>query len=489
MSKWKKSLAMVLTAAMLLSVLPVSTWAAEREPEPEDEVVFNLGTMDVTVGTDQARAEEGQEPYDLFQPDGSYTLELEPDAFFPYEVQFTHDGQTQQVWFMDPEDTVDVGGHTFGVFSESTDPNKLTQIGIWVGEDYIPAYPEEKTFTNDGPEAMPISGGLPLAKEVKNAKLDLSNKYLPSQLTKVQVSAVLSGIGHTGTSDRVAWVRGYSSDDFQILNQSDTMDLSDRYGSFRIDLLVGSALQLDKGNNTLYQVNVTVPKAEMFQWDVLAGTESVKNSSYYNENSYGDIKTDGYYEVGLNPAAGSAESLKLKMDFDTNYNAGGKTASVYQGLYKTEEALANAQEITGQIWGTKAAGIDVESEDQVELTVVLKNSDGTVADILPQTVVVYTYGLWVGPDNLYSTNETTANLVDSKSGDTEDGRKVYTFSLVAGNAVDGAYALMLEYISGTINYQGTCDHIQKAVQGLYSTLDQAANQPDLKEKLFIGSSQ
>ena len=75
MSKWRKSLAMVLTAAMLLSVLPVSTWAAESEPEPDDEVVFNLGTMDVTVGTDQARAEEGQEPYDLFQADGSYTLE------------------------------------------------------------------------------------------------------------------------------------------------------------------------------------------------------------------------------------------------------------------------------------------------------------------------------------------------------------------------------------------------------------------------------
>lgn len=405
MSKWKKSLAMVLTAAMLLSVLPVSTWAAESEPEPDDEVVFNLGTMDVTVGTDQARAEEGQEPYDLFQPDGSYTLELEPDAFFPYEVQFTHDGQTQQVWFMDPEDTVDVGGHTFGVFSESTDPNKLTQIGIWVGEDYIPAYPEEKTFTNDGPEAMPISGGLPLAKEVKPVNLDLSNKYLPSQLTKVQVSAVLSDIGHTGTNDRVAWVRGYSSDDFQILDQSGTMDLSASYGSVRIDLLVGSALQLDKGNNTLYQVNVTVPKAEMFQWDVLAGTESVKSSSYYNENSYGDIKTDGYYEVGLNTAAGSAESLKLKMDFDKLYNANGRTASVYQGLYETEEALANAREITGQIWGTDAAGIDVESEDQVELTVVLKNSNGTVAGILPQTVVVFVHDVEILPDGIYTAQE------------------------------------------------------------------------------------
>ncbi len=492
MSKWRKSLAMVLTAAMLLSVLPVSTWAAESEPEPDDEVVFNLGTMDVTVGTDQARAEEGQEPYDLFQADGSYTLELEPDAFFPYEVQFTHDGQTQQVWFMDPEDTVDVGGHTFGVFSESTDPNKLTQIGIWVGEDYIPAYPEEKTFTNDGPEAMPISGGLPLAKEVKPVDLNLSNNYLPSQLTEVRVSAVLSGIKHTGTgNDRVAWVRGYSSDDFQILDQSGTMDLSDRYGSVHIDLLVGSALQLDKGNNTLYQVNVTVPKAEMFQWDVLAGTESVKSSSYYNENSYGDIKTDGYYEVRLKPAAGSAESLKLKMDFSDQYEANGKTASVYQGLYETEEALANAQEITGQIWGTDAAGIDVKNEDQVELTVVLKNSDGTVAGILTQTVLLWVTRMRLSPDGIFTAQEpyTGVNDPTNKSSFWEDGREVFLLPVETGYAAEGTYALMLEYYDGQNYRRGTCDHIQKAVQGLYSTLDQAANQPDLKEKLFIGSSQ
>ena len=445
MSKWKKSLAMVLTAAMLLSVLPVSTWAAESEPEPDDEVVFNLGTMDVTVGTDQARAEEGQEPYDLFQPDGSYTLELEPDAFFPYEVQFTHDGQTQQVWFMDPEDTVDVGGHTFGVFSESTDPNKLTQIGIWVGEDYIPAYPEEKTFTNDGPEAMPISGGLPLAKEVQNVNLDLSKKYLPSQLTKVQVSAVLSGVGHNGTeSDRVAWVRGYGSDDFQILDQSGTMDLSARYGSVHIDLLVGSALQLDKENNTLYQVNVAVPEAEMFQWDVLAGTESVKSSSYYNENSYGDIKTDGYYRVGLKPAAGSAESLKLKMDFSDQYEANGKTASVYQGLYETKEALANAQEITGQIWGTDAAGIDVESEDQVELTVVLKNSDGTVAGILLQTVVMRVNSMELYPAGILTAQEPYTDVGDSnKSSFWEDGREVFLLPVKPGYAAEDTYALML----------------------------------------------
>lgn len=480
MSKWKKSLAMVLTAAMLLSVLPVSTWAAESEPEPEDEVVFNLGTMDVTVGTDQARAEEGQEPYDLFQADGSYTLELEPDAFFPYEVQFTHDGQTQQVWFMDPEDTVDVGGHTFGVFSESTDPNKLTQIGIWVGEDYIPAYPEEKTFTNDGPEAMPISGGLPLAKEVKNAKLDLSNNYLPSQLIDVRVSAVLSGVGHTGTeSDRVAWVRGYSSDDFHILSQSDTMDLSSLDSTFRIELLVGSALQLDKEHNTLYQVDVTIPQGDLFQWDVLAGTESVMTGSYFYEEPHVDHTT-----VWLSPTAASAENLKLKMNFGAVFQNSGKTASVYQGHHETEEALANAQEITGQIWGADAVGIDVESEDQVELTVVLKNSDGTVARILPQSVEIYFDTLLIVPDNLYYPDGTSDRLVDTSYGDMEDEIKVYTYSLIAGNAADGNYALMLEDTSS----KGTCDHIQKAVQGLYSTLDQAANQPDLKEKLFISPS-
>lgn len=77
--------------------------------------------------------EEGQEPYDLFQADGSYTLELEPDAFFPYEVQFTHDGQTQQVWFMDPEDTVDVGGHTFSVESSVSDPAAITEMTFTAG--------------------------------------------------------------------------------------------------------------------------------------------------------------------------------------------------------------------------------------------------------------------------------------------------------------------------------------------------------------------
>lgn len=498
MSKWKKSLAMVLTAAMLLSVLPVSTWAAESEPEPDDEVVFNLGTMDVTVGTDQARAEEGQEPYDLFQPDGSYTLELEPDAFFPYEVQFTHDGQTQQVWFMDPEDTVDVGGHTFGVFSESTDPNKLTQIGIWVGEDYIPAYPEEKTFTNDGPEAMPISGGLPLAKEVQNVNLDLSKKYLPSQLTDVRVSAVLSGVGHNGTeSDRVAWVRSESeydrNDDFQILDQSGTMDLSYRYGSFHIDLLVGSALQLDKGNNTLYQVNVTVPKAEMFQWDVLAGTASVKSGCYYYEDSYGDIKTDGFYEVELLSEVRNAENLKLKVNFSDEYDANGKNASVYLGLYETEEALSYAQEITDQIWGPDAAGIDVKNEDQIELTIVLKNSDGTVAGVLPQTVVLVTNSITVWPDSLYTAEDPYTSVLPEKSDGAEgyekDGIKVFNFMLARGYANDDTYALMLSYDKDNNNYLGTCDEIQKAVEGLYQTLDQAADQPDLKEKLFVGTSE
>ena len=82
---------------------------------------------------------------------GNYTIALEDNAFFPYEVQFTYDGETWTEWFMDPDDTVNVGGHEFSVVSEQTDPSVLTQIGVTIGGEYIPAYPEEKEFSDVPP--------------------------------------------------------------------------------------------------------------------------------------------------------------------------------------------------------------------------------------------------------------------------------------------------------------------------------------------------
>ena len=94
MRKLKKGLASLLAVVMLLSVLPVAAMAAEADENTAAEVVFNLGTMEVTVGTDEEKLETAEVPYDLFDGDGNYTMDLGPDAFFPYEVQFTCGGDT-----------------------------------------------------------------------------------------------------------------------------------------------------------------------------------------------------------------------------------------------------------------------------------------------------------------------------------------------------------------------------------------------------------
>ena len=87
MRTWKKGLASLLTLLMLVSALPVTALAAEQpDASVPDEVVYNLETMDVTVGSDPEKAETAEVPYVLFDEDGNYTLNLGPDAFFPYEV-------------------------------------------------------------------------------------------------------------------------------------------------------------------------------------------------------------------------------------------------------------------------------------------------------------------------------------------------------------------------------------------------------------------
>lgn len=130
MQRLKKGLASLLAVLLLASVLPAAAMAEETDGNAAEEVVFNLGTMDVTVGSDREKYEEGEVPYDLFDEDGNYTMDLGPDAFFPYEVQFTCGGATWTEWFMDADDTVEVGGHIFSVETYVSDPAALTGLSF-----------------------------------------------------------------------------------------------------------------------------------------------------------------------------------------------------------------------------------------------------------------------------------------------------------------------------------------------------------------------
>ncbi|MDE6925503.1 MAG: hypothetical protein K2P59_09650, partial [Acetatifactor sp.] len=76
-----------------------------------DTVVFNTGHGNVTVAQNSVSANDCADDY--FAEDGSYTIQTELNAFFPYEVQFTCNGETTRKWFMSPDSSVEIGGHIF----------------------------------------------------------------------------------------------------------------------------------------------------------------------------------------------------------------------------------------------------------------------------------------------------------------------------------------------------------------------------------------
>ena len=499
MSKWKKSLAMVLTAAMLLSVLPVSTWAAESEPEPDDEVVFNLGTMDVTVGTDQARAEEGQEPYDLFQADGSYTLELEPDAFFPYEVQFTHDGQTQQVWFMDPEDTVDVGGHTFSVESSVSDPAAITGMTFTAGNKTAVVYPEEKEFTNEGYSVDPGSL-LPLKEVALDVKLE---GLFPDELKAVKISAVLSGQNKTG--DFAVWAKGYGSDDYTVVSRENgTIDLSpdNKYSDYQYaEIIVGSDDQLDS-TNVRYRVSVQITPAG----DILVPTVVSEQRSaiqVYDISLWERNKTQNILQIGVAPSDWQyGEKAYLSLNVADKFNANNDlTATVYEGAYASEEeAIAANAAVVTDLWaqdlttGGHLADYSYQQNFQglPTVTVVLKRADG-VAYTQAMSLYLYQAEMSMWPYQLAVANDKGGynNVGSSGSSDWNDDLEmsVWTETVVAPYTADQTYYLRMKMNNPADKSGNQSDpygkrFVQWAAVGNFKTAEAIKAQPDIKSQLF-----
>ena len=121
-----------------------------------DKVKFNTGNhvWSVVSYEDFWENEIGD---GCFEEDGSYTINIpEENPFFPYEVQFTYRGKTINEWFMTPDDSVEVGGHTFYV-SAHFDDSVVTQMSLKVAGETVVVYPEEKRFTDDGDGTAALS--------------------------------------------------------------------------------------------------------------------------------------------------------------------------------------------------------------------------------------------------------------------------------------------------------------------------------------------
>ena len=153
MKHLKQGIAAFLAALLIMPTLPAAAEGTTAAAASEaDQVWFNTGNLAVSVIDPSVSENEAYQSQwmDLFAEDGSYTINIpEENPFFPYEVQFTCNGETTNEWFMNPEDTVEVGGHTFRV-SAYFDNTAVTQMSLKVGGQEVTVYPEEKAFTNDG---------------------------------------------------------------------------------------------------------------------------------------------------------------------------------------------------------------------------------------------------------------------------------------------------------------------------------------------------
>ena len=238
--------------------LPKNGASEEGKPQDIENVQFNTGDHVWTiVNEDDFNTYEYGDGY--FEKDGSFTINIpELNPFFPYEVQFTSNGKTENKWFQSPDDTVEVGGHTFKV-AANFDGTGITQMSMEVAGDTVVVYPEEKTFTNDGDGVQEMSL-IPLEK--KTLSVDLQG-YTPVELTKVKVKTIVESL-NLSDDVKIAW-KNRLYDEYSLKNLEDEVDLS--YCAFssgnECEMIVGDGDQLNS-NNIRYKLNVLTTKSS--QW-------------------------------------------------------------------------------------------------------------------------------------------------------------------------------------------------------------------------------
>lgn len=164
-----------------------------------DEVCFNTGNHVWSV--------VNQEAFELgagdvsFEEDGNYTINIpEENPFFPYEVQFTYEDEVTNEWFMTPDDSVEIGGHTFYV-SAHFDGTAVTRMSLNVAGDTVIVWPKEKEFTDDGDGEL-LTSLLPLRE--RYLRVDLS-AYTPAELTMVSPSEIFTGENQLTDTDKIVW--------------------------------------------------------------------------------------------------------------------------------------------------------------------------------------------------------------------------------------------------------------------------------------------
>ena len=462
----------------------------EEEKQEVDEVQFNTGNHVWSVVNEEA-FESGTGDV-AFEDDGSYTINLEDNAFFPYEVQFTHDGEVTNEWFMTPDDSVEVGGHTFYV-SSYADGTVLTQMTLKVGGDTVVVYPEEKEFTDEEEGGIAPMSLLPLTQKSLTVNLE---GYTPAELSMVSVATVFTGDNALKDTEKVVWTY-YGEDDYTVSMSGDMLNLSygtrgSSYTSW--DMIVGDGDQLT-GTNIKYRVAVQVTPSKEWLLPVLYvenadGTRkeiAVSRYDYYDYYSNDrDRELDVYGSDELAPY-GTTVYAGLSLNSAVFETPGFSSVRVYEGWYSTAEEAMAGKEITSQIWNPdmteKGAGYAFQNDTQKEITMVVFDGNGQVTGCLPMKLNVYlesdsfSYGL------KKVTADKTEYVTNGLRGRVQDGCVFYTWTLYKEFAANDIYNLEMDY--RTAGTDSNSD-VTAAYLGQYSTIAEAkaAGAKEIKDTLF-----
>lgn len=477
------------SASPSVSPVPSATPTPSASPTPEesvspeelvtDKVLFNTGSHAFSIVN--AEAFEAGAGDGCFDENGDYTINIpEANPFFPYEVQFTYEDEVTNEWFMSPDDSVEIGGHSFYV-SAYFDNSSVTQMSLNVAGDTVVVYPEEKEFT-DGTDEIVMSL-LPL--EEKRLWVDLSG-YTPVELTMVSLTEVFTGENALTDTDKVVWkYSGNSGDNYDINMPGDRIDLS---YSYSYEMIVGAANQL-ASDNTRYIISLS--KTYSSQW--LVPTVYTQTDAAIRENI--DVSGVIYYSSRLDfdvQESDIKEGDKTYVSLSVNDNVFPdkrySSLKIYEGQHTTPEEAMAGTDITSQILNVDMnqanAGCEVKAHTSKSITIVSFDASGNVTGCLPLKLYMYaqsnstsTTGAYVSRSSLFKRTESGREYVTyDYSG--YDNR---TITLYKEYPANGTYYQTMSCSGGTVT---------GAYVGQYTSIEEAAAAgiPDIKDSLFSSDS-
>ena len=476
----KKAFSLLLALVMVLSIFPPPVSATDDAKPmetpleigaeaslqaPNSVIAYNL--LNRTV------------PVTVYNPDGSFSIPLEENPFFPYEVLFTVDGNPSPRWFMDAEDVVTVEGHAFSVTFDGI----ARYLGIRAGGVYVPSYPKGKNFSEDGNTRSDHD----LFRSV-----DLSGA-LPNELRNVLIEGVLCP-----DSGGILWSDAFTDTYTRVTPESPINLLYDISGSDNALLTMYDAAD----RSAQYQLSVKFSnQSNLIDFEVYSGQESFKVYSQvlFHKEEYEQLEHDAFV-LRIAEGAWMEGEARLGMRFSSESKS-GIDVSVYEGFYDSaEEAQASGRDITAQVWnqgdmktsGGYAADYYSPSAGQSPgFTLVFRRGE-TVVEMMPFHVSMDVARISIThPGNLYAGTESHREYAAGfsvRNPDESNSYYVYVYVMREGYPANAQYYLSLNAQTPDDSLTGP-DAIYKAALGRISKQADWDNAPDIKEQLFSNASQ